>query len=63
MRDLYEPIEDGSKDGVYISKSFDSETHFNHSCQDILDIYKRITGKDMDLTPPKPKEGEGKDEE
>jgi len=52
-RDLYEPLEDGRKDQVFISKSFDPETHFDKSCEDILDIYKRITGKDMDLTPPK----------
>jgi len=53
IRDLYEPIEDGRKDQVFISKSFDPETHFDKSCEDILDIYKRITGKDMDLSPPK----------
>jgi len=57
VRDLYEPIEDGKKDKVFISKSFDPETHFDKSCEDILDIYKRITGKDMDLTPPKKDEG------
>jgi len=51
--DLYAPVEDGSKDKVFISKSFDPETHFRESCQDILDVYKRITGKDLDLTPPK----------
>lgn len=53
VRDIYEPLEDGRKDKAFISKSFDPDTHFNTSCLDILDIYKRITGKDMDLTPPK----------
>jgi Rab GDP dissociation inhibitor len=61
VRDLYEPVEDGKKDQVFISRSFDPETHFDKSCEDILDIYKRITGKDMDFTPPK-KQEEGKDE-
>jgi len=51
VRDIFEPMEDGKKDHVYISKSFDPETHFDKSCEDILDVYKRITGKDMDLTP------------
>jgi len=60
-RDLYEPLEDGRKDKVFISRSFDPETHFDKSCEDILDIYKRITGKDMDLTPPK-RDQEGKEE-
>lgn len=53
VEDLFVPKEDGTKDQVFISKSFDPETHFNSSCQDILDIYKRIVGKDLDLTPPK----------
>jgi len=52
-RDLFAPVEDGRKDKVFISKSYDPETHWETSCQDILDIYKRITGRDMDLTPPK----------
>lgn len=53
VEDLYEPLADGTKDGVFISKSYDPETHFGQSCADILDIYQRITGKPMDLTPPK----------
>jgi len=52
VRDVYEPVSDGTQDNIYISKSFDPETHFGDSCNDILGIYKRITGKDMDLTPP-----------
>eukprot|EP01119_Soliformovum_irregulare_P001829 TRINITY_DN1163_c0_g1_i1.p1 TRINITY_DN1163_c0_g1~~TRINITY_DN1163_c0_g1_i1.p1 ORF type:complete len:445 (+),score=135.96 TRINITY_DN1163_c0_g1_i1:54-1388(+) len=60
VRDLYKPKGDGRKDQVFITTSYDPETHFESTCQDILDVYKRITGKDMDLTPPK-KEG-GKEE-
>jgi len=56
IRDLYEPTEDGKKDKVFISKSFDPATHFEDSCMDILNLYKRITGKDMDLTPAKKEE-------
>jgi Rab GDP dissociation inhibitor len=56
--DMMVPLEDGTKDRVFISKSFDPETHFNQSCEDILGMYKRITGKDLDLTPPKKSEEE-----
>jgi len=56
VRDRYEPLKDGKEDNVFISKSFDAETHFRESCLDILDLYKRITGRDMDLTPPKKEE-------
>jgi len=62
VRDLYRPKDDGIKSQVFISKSYDPETHFRESCMDILDIYKRITGKNMDLSPPKSKE-EGKSEQ
>jgi len=61
VRDLFVPTDDGKKSRVFISKSFDPETHFQESCEDILDIYKRVTGKDMDLKPPK--KDEGKSEE
>jgi len=55
-RDLYDPLDSGKKDQVFISKSFDPETHFEKSVEDILDVYKRITGKDLDMTPPKKEE-------
>jgi len=57
VRDILVPTDDGQKSKVFISKSYDPETHFQESCEDILNIYKRITGKDMDLTPPKKEEG------
>jgi len=62
VRDIFNPIDDGKKSQVFISKSYDPETHFKESCNDILEIYKRITGKDMDLSPPKKTE-EGKSEQ
>lgn len=62
IADMYVPAEDGTKDNVYITTSFDPETHFGESCRDILDVYKRIMGKDMDLSPPSSAEGEGEGE-
>jgi Rab GDP dissociation inhibitor len=50
VSDLFEPKEDGKADGVFISKSFDQTSHFETTCLDILDMYKRITGKDLDLS-------------
>lgn len=61
VRDLYEPTDNGKTSNVFISKSYDPETHFQESCEDILDIYKRITGKDLDLTPPKKEEGKSEE--
>jgi len=53
VSDLYEPVDDGKKDGVYITQSYDPETHFGKSAEDILNVYKRLTGKDLDVSPPK----------
>jgi Rab GDP dissociation inhibitor len=58
IQDTYEPIEDGKRDGVYISKSYDSATHFETCADDILDLYKRITGEDFDLEKKPPEQEE-----
>lgn len=46
---VYKPINDSNDDGIYISKSYDPETHFGQTCNDILDMYERITGKPYNL--------------
>jgi len=51
--DMFEPLEGGTKDKVFISTSYDALSHFETASQDVLDIYKRVTGKDLDLTPKK----------
>ncbi|ODQ67764.1 rab GTPase activator [Nadsonia fulvescens var. elongata DSM 6958] len=47
ISELYEPIEDGTKDHVYISKSYDATSHFETTTDDVKDIYFRITGKPL----------------
>jgi len=46
--DTYEAVEDGSKDNVYVSKSYDASTHFESCSSDIVDIFERITGEKFD---------------
>ena len=46
-----EPVDDGKQDKVFVSSSYDATTHFETTCQDVMRIYKNITGKDVDLTP------------
>ena len=41
--DLFEPT-NLDEDKVFISKSYDASTHFETTCDDILDIYQRVTG-------------------
>ena len=49
VTDLEEPIEDGSKDQVFISRSYDATSHFGTVCEDVKSIYKRVTGQDLVL--------------
>lgn len=46
---IYEPSEDGTKDKVFISKTYDSSSHFESTTDDIKDLYKRIMGHDLVL--------------
>ncbi len=48
---LFAPKSDGTKDKVFISRSYDAQSHFETTCDDVLHIYKRITGKDLILKP------------
>ena len=45
----YEPVSDGSTDKCFISKSFDGTSHFESDCDDLLSLYKRVTGEDLDM--------------
>lgn len=38
------------RDAAFISKGYDPTTHFETTVEDVLDMYKRITGKELDLT-------------
>ncbi|KAI1476358.1 rab GTPase activator [Daldinia eschscholtzii] len=44
---LYEPLEDGTKDNVFISKSYDATSHFETTTDDVKDIYARATGEEL----------------
>jgi len=46
--DSFEPVQDGKNDKCFISKSYDAQSHFETVGDDILSLYKRITGQDYD---------------
>lgn len=50
VSDLYEPVDNGQDSQIFITKSYDATTHFESTCQDILDVYERITGEKFDFT-------------
>lgn len=49
ISEIFEPVEDGSKDNVYISRSYDASSHFESMTDDVKDIYFRITGHPLVL--------------
>ncbi|GLE04516.1 hypothetical protein PINS_up013471 [Pythium insidiosum] len=49
ISDMYEPVDDGSRDNCFISKSYDPTSHFETTSDDVLDLYKRITGEALDM--------------
>lgn len=44
---IYEPIEDGSKDNIFISKSYDASSHFETMTEDVRNLYKRTEGEPL----------------
>ncbi|KAI0489748.1 rab GDP-dissociation inhibitor [Xylaria cf. heliscus] len=44
---LYEPIDDGKADNIFISKSYDATSHFETTTDDVKDIYHRATGEEL----------------
>ncbi|KAL0922421.1 hypothetical protein M5K25_006406 [Dendrobium thyrsiflorum] len=48
--DRYEPVNNSQKDSCFISTSYDATTHFESTVQDVLSMYRKITGKELDLS-------------
>ncbi|KAG7100732.1 Rab GDP-dissociation inhibitor like protein [Verticillium longisporum] len=42
---IYEPTDDGSKDNVFVSKSYDASSHFETTTDDVKNIYRRAAGE------------------
>jgi len=48
--DLYTPKGGNGKDLIFITNTLDQTSHFEVAAENVLEIYKAITGKDVDLT-------------
>lgn len=49
ISDRYEPVPTKTNDGLFISTSFDATSHFENETENVLNLYKAMTGKDLDL--------------
>ena len=50
VSDIYVPIDTSFKGNVYITSSFDPQSHFENDTDNVIDIYEKITGTKLDLT-------------
>ncbi|CAM8925171.1 hypothetical protein QQ045_023524 [Rhodiola kirilowii] len=48
--DRYEPTNKSNEDNCFITTSYDATTHFESTVQDVLAMYTKITGKNLDLS-------------
>lgn len=46
---VYEPVSDGSDNNVFITRSYDPSSHFESVCDDVKDVYQRLTGNPLVL--------------
>ncbi|KAK4694042.1 Rab GDP dissociation inhibitor, partial [Lecanoromycetidae sp. Uapishka_2] len=44
---LYEPLESGRNDNIFISKSYDATSHFETTTDDVRDIYRRAEQEEL----------------
>ncbi|KAF7456582.1 putative rab GDI alpha [Cryptosporidium felis] len=47
--EIYHPLDSGKDDNVFVSKSCDASSHFESLTQDVLRLWKDITGEELDL--------------
>lgn len=50
ISDYMEPTDNGVDSQIFISESYDATTHFETTCLDVLDIFKRGTGEVFDFS-------------
>lgn len=50
VSDCYEPLEDGLTNKCFISKTYDETSHFQSAADDVLDMYFRVTGQELDMS-------------
>lgn len=49
-QDVFHPKDGLPADNIFVTKSYDATTHFETTCDDIISVYKQVTGKDFDFS-------------
>jgi len=48
--DVMAPTEPDAPDNIHVTPGYDATSHFETTCIDVLDVYKRVMGQDLDLS-------------
>jgi len=59
VSDVHAPLDDGSVSRAFCSRGYDPTSHFESTIDDVLGLYQRITGNELDLSAPPPGGAEG----
>jgi len=46
---LYEPVGSGKDTNLFVTSSYDPQSHFEVASEEVLVLYERITGEKLDL--------------
>merc|ERR1712151_1265369 len=49
LSDMFVPVDDGTKDQLFVTESFDATSHFESATMEVLRMWKTITGSELDL--------------
>jgi len=50
LSEIRKPVTDGAQDGVFVTESYNPSSHLEDEAQEVLSLWKKITGEDLDLT-------------
>jgi Rab GDP dissociation inhibitor len=49
-QEVFHPKDGQPADNIFVTKSYDATTHFETTCENIISVYKQVTGKDFDFS-------------
>uniref|UniRef100_A0A4W3I8G1 Rab GDP dissociation inhibitor n=1 Tax=Callorhinchus milii TaxID=7868 RepID=A0A4W3I8G1_CALMI len=58
ISNMYSPTDLGKESQIFISRTYDATTHFETTCDDIQDIYRRLTGSEFSFEEMKRKQND-----
>jgi len=49
ISNVHSPTDNGSKDNLHVTSSYDATSHFESASEDVLALYESIVGEKLDL--------------